>query len=93
MKQLVAPSKPDGDLCTERENALQPKKKRTTILITTHYMEEARQASVVGLMRNGYLLAEENPNTLMQTYNLATLEEVFLKLCVKQNSQVSLIVL
>ena len=62
--------------------------KRTTILITTHYIEEARQASVVGLMRNGALLAEENPLRLMENYNLTSLEDVFLKLCMRKNSQV-----
>ena len=62
--------------------------KRTTILITTHYIEEARQASVVGLMRNGALLAEENPSRLMENYNLTSLEDVFLKLCMRKNSQV-----
>ena len=69
------------------------KRKRTTILITTHYIEEARQASVVGLMRNGYLLAEENPVKLMENYNLATLEDVFLKLCMNQNNQVNILLL
>ena len=62
--------------------------KRTTILITTHYIEEARQASVVGLMRNGALLAEENPSKLMEAYNLTSLEDVFLKLCMRKSSQV-----
>ena len=64
------------------------RKKRTTILITTHYIEEARQASVVGLMRNGALLAEDNPAKLMESYNLTTLEDVFLKLCMNQSNQV-----
>jgi ABC-type multidrug transport system ATPase subunit len=36
--------------------------KKTTILITTHYIEEAKQASAVGLMRNGKLLAEDCPS-------------------------------
>ena len=29
---------------------------KKTILITTHYIEEARQANTVGLMRNGMFL-------------------------------------
>ena len=32
-----------------------------TIVITTHYIEEAKQANVVGLLRNGRLLAEDPP--------------------------------
>uniref|UniRef100_T1J7I8 ABC transporter domain-containing protein n=1 Tax=Strigamia maritima TaxID=126957 RepID=T1J7I8_STRMM len=52
-----------------------------TIIITTHYIEEARQANKVGLMRNGKILAENPPNFLMNHYNLGSLEEVFLKLC------------
>ena len=39
-------------------------------------------------MRNGYLLAEENPIKLMEGYQLTSLEDVFLKLCIKQNNQV-----
>ncbi|TRY76558.1 hypothetical protein TCAL_02660 [Tigriopus californicus] len=54
-----------------------------TIIITTHYIEEARQASMVGLMRNGHLLAEAPPSTLLEQFNLPSLEDVFLKLCVK----------
>ncbi|XP_029671460.1 ABC transporter G family member 23 isoform X2 [Formica exsecta] len=55
-----------------------------TVIITTHYIEEARQAHTIGLMRSGRLLAEEAPNTLMQIYNCASLEEVFLKLSRQQ---------
>ena len=40
--------------------------KRTTIVITTHYIEEARQANRVGMMRFGKLLAEGAPNTLLE---------------------------
>lgn len=57
------------------------KHERLTILITTHYTEEARQANVAGLMRNGHLLMERNPDDLMKLLEVASLEEVFLKLC------------
>ncbi len=40
----------------------------TTIIITTHYIEEARQANMVGLMRQGRILAEANPELLVQRY-------------------------
>ena len=59
---------------------------KITVIITTHYIEEARQANVVGLMRAGRLLAENSPEELMAQYNLETLEEVFLKLCMSDNS-------
>ncbi|XP_065916658.1 ABC transporter G family member 20-like isoform X2 [Dysidea avara] len=51
----------------------------TTIVITTHYIEEARQANVVGLMRSGRLLAEAKPNDLIRDFNVTTLEDVLLK--------------
>ncbi|KAF7487775.1 ABC transporter G family member 20 [Sarcoptes scabiei] len=60
---------------------LRQRKERITIIVTTHYIEEARQANVVGLMRQGRLLAENSPDQLMADYNLDTLEDVFLKLC------------
>ncbi len=39
---------------------------RTTIVITTHYIEEARQAHRVGMMRFGKLLAEGHPEDLLR---------------------------
>lgn len=56
-----------------------------TIIITTHYIEETRQAGMIGLMRNGKFLAEESPSRLMEMHRLDTLEEVFLKLSKRQN--------
>ena len=57
-----------------------------TVIITTHYIEEARQANIVGLMRHGRLLAEDAPGVLLDQYALPTLEDVFLKLCVQDKS-------
>ena len=45
------------------------KTRHTTIIITTHYIEEARKADRVGLMRNGRILAEDSPDNLLRTYN------------------------
>ena len=56
----------------------------TTILITTHYIEEARQAQTVGLMRKGSLLVEGDPEELIEKRGLGTLEAVFLQLCGQQ---------
>ncbi|GBP77024.1 ABC transporter G family member 20 [Eumeta japonica] len=55
-----------------------------TVIITTHYIEEARQAHCIGLMRSGRLLAEESPQALLAMYNCISLEDVFLKLSRKQ---------
>lgn len=52
-----------------------------TVIITTHYIEEAKQAGRVGFMRAGRLLAEDKPCTLLLHYGVNTLEDVFLRLC------------
>ena len=61
---------------------------KKTILITTHYIEEAKQAHYVGLMRNGRLLAEDSPSQLLNIYGMNTLEDVFLRLCVRDENKV-----
>ncbi|XP_063227107.1 ABC transporter G family member 20-like [Bacillus rossius redtenbacheri] len=58
-----------------------------TIIITTHYIEEARQADTVGLMRNGYLLEETSPLDLLDKYGCESLEEVFLLLSTRQDEK------
>ncbi|XP_075228685.1 ABC-type transporter snustorr isoform X2 [Lycorma delicatula] len=58
-----------------------------TVIITTHYIEEARQAHTIGLMRSGRLLAEESPQVLLSNYGCQSLEEVFLKLSRKQGNE------
>nr|XP_057914978.1 ABC transporter G family member 23 isoform X2 [Doryrhamphus excisus] len=54
---------------------------KVSVIITTHYIEEARQANMVGLMRNGCLLAEGPPDAVMKQHSSATLEHAFLQLC------------
>lgn len=56
-----------------------------TVIITTHYIDETRQAHLIGLMRGGRFLAEESPTDLLRQYNSESLEDVFLKLAVIQN--------
>lgn len=60
---------------------------RISVIITTHYIEEARQANVVGLMRHGKILAEDSPDKLMRIHQLSNLEDVFLKLCVTDSAR------
>ncbi|XP_032592971.1 ABC transporter G family member 20 [Drosophila grimshawi] len=57
----------------------------TTVIITTHYIDECAQAHMIGLLRGGKMLAEESPTYLRQQYNAESLEDVFLKLSVIQN--------
>nr|XP_045625785.1 ABC transporter G family member 20-like [Procambarus clarkii] len=59
----------------------------TTIIITTHYIEEARQADRVGLMRGGRLLAETSPSSLIQHFAIPSLEDIFLKLCLQDGAE------
>jgi ABC-type multidrug transport system ATPase subunit len=53
----------------------------TTVVITTHYIDEAGQADRVGLMRNGALLTEDTPEAVMVSQDASSLEEAFLSLC------------
>ncbi|XP_046651593.1 ABC transporter G family member 20-like [Daphnia pulicaria] len=56
-----------------------------TVIVTTHYIEEARQANTIGMMRSGRLLAEDSPENLLRDYNQTSLENVFLELCMKNH--------
>lgn len=57
---------------------------KLAIIITTHYIDEAKQADCVGLMRNGILLAEDTPNNIISRHEVDNLEEAFLKLCMRR---------
>jgi ABC-type multidrug transport system ATPase subunit len=60
--------------------------KKTTVLLSTHYIEETRQSDRIGLMRNGVLVAEDSPQIIMGKLDTNSLEEAFLKLSVNQES-------
>lgn len=62
------------------------KEDKTSVIITTHYIEETRRADIVGFMRKGVLLKEGAPDQIMSRYNATTLEEVFYKLCTVQKN-------
>lgn len=51
----------------------------TTLLITTHYMDEARNCGTVGMLSNGKLIAEGNYTQLLKETGTETLEDAFLK--------------
>ncbi|MCH8906888.1 MAG: ABC transporter ATP-binding protein [Candidatus Heimdallarchaeota archaeon] len=55
-------------------------KKGTTLIITSHVMDEAEKADRIGLIRAGVLIEEGTPAELKEKYRVQTIEEVFLKL-------------
>ncbi|PZC80665.1 hypothetical protein B5X24_HaOG200341 [Helicoverpa armigera] len=57
----------------------------TTVIITTHYIDETKQAHKIGLLRDGQLLAEDSPEDLLRKCDCDTLEEAFLKLAMRQH--------
>jgi ABC-type multidrug transport system ATPase subunit len=52
----------------------------TTILITTHYMDEAMRCERVGLVNHGRLIAEDEPAKLISKAGTKSLEDAFLAL-------------
>jgi ABC-type multidrug transport system ATPase subunit len=60
--------------------------KHITIMITTHYVEEARKADCVGFMRNGQIMEENEPQFLINKYKQTNLEDVFYEICMNNNN-------
>ena len=50
-----------------------------TVIITTHYMDEAVRCDVVGMMRQGRLIAEGVPDELMKRTSTSNLEDAFME--------------
>ena len=49
-----------------------------TMLITTHYMDEARHCDRIGFMRDGRIIAEGSPQELLELTHTDSLEDAFL---------------
>lgn len=79
------------------------KEDKKTVILTTHYLEEAKQADTVrflllkllwkisnqqkfqiGLLRNGKILSEGDPETLLREHNCTTIESMFALLSSQQ---------
>jgi len=58
-----------------------------TILITTHYMDEAGHCDRVCFMRKGHLMAEGRPEEILETAGSVSLEEAFLALSKREDSR------
>jgi len=54
------------------------KKAGKTVVLTTHYMDEAVRCDIVGMMRLGKMIAEGTPDSLMRAARATTLEDAFL---------------
>ncbi|ODN04358.1 ABC transporter G family member 23 [Orchesella cincta] len=61
--------------------------RKTTVILSTHYIEECSTANTIGVMRKGRLLAENSPSVLLKQFECDLLEQVVLKLC--QNDELS----
>lgn len=56
----------------------QLRNKGVTLLITTHYMDEARHCDRIGFMQRGRLIAEDTPQKLLNISGKDSLEDAFL---------------
>nr|CAD7451361.1 unnamed protein product [Timema bartmani] len=54
----------------------------TTVFVTTHNIQEAQNAHKVGLMRDGKIIAQEKPFSLIERFASPNLESVFYTLAV-----------
>ncbi|XP_030750301.1 sulfate/thiosulfate import ATP-binding protein CysA-like isoform X2 [Sitophilus oryzae] len=58
-----------------------------SVVITTHYIDECKDADKIGLMRGGRLLAETSPANLLSHFHTDSLETAFLELCKAQDKE------
>lgn len=57
---------------------------KLSVIITTHYLAEARKADRIGFMQNGKLLMEDSPSNVMSQYMVTNLEDAFLACCLNK---------
>jgi ABC-2 type transport system ATP-binding protein len=60
------------------------KRAGVTIVLTTHYMDEAQHCDKIGLVRQGRLIAEGTPSEITRRTNTTNLEDAFLALARQQ---------
>lgn len=59
----------------------------TTILITTHYIDEARHCDRIGFIKGGKLIAENKPSKLLVETGTDSLEDAFLEFSKSEATQ------
>jgi ABC-type multidrug transport system ATPase subunit len=52
-----------------------------TVILTTHYMNEARFCSKIGFIRDGSMLVEDCPMNIQNNLNTSDLDDALLMLC------------
>jgi ABC-2 type transport system ATP-binding protein len=67
----------------------QLRKKGVTILLTTHYMDEARHCDRIGFMKKGRLMAEDKPLELLKRSGKDSLEDAFLEFSKKDEEAIT----
>lgn len=79
----------DPELRVSFWNYFQDLRKRgTTILITTHYMDEARHCDRIGFMQHGHLIAEDTPLDILKKTGTDSLEDAFLKFSKQEKEEI-----
>ncbi|MCA1668872.1 MAG: ABC transporter ATP-binding protein [Thermomicrobia bacterium] len=57
----------------------------TTLIVSTHHLDEAVRCDRLGMVRDGKTIAEDTPQHLMEATQAATLEEAFLHITRRSN--------
>lgn len=58
-----------------------------TVIVTTHYMDEAQSCDIVGFILNGRLMGVDTPEGFRRKEGLPTLEDVFIHYVERQTGQ------
>jgi ABC-2 type transport system ATP-binding protein len=56
----------------------------STIVLTTHYMDEAMHCDLVGFIQDGRMIAEGEPEEILRSTGCRSLEEAFIALSKKE---------
>lgn len=58
-----------------------------TVLVTTHYMDEASICDIIGFIYNGSLITIDTPDELYKKHNADNLEDIFIEYVAKLSSK------